>query len=505
MKHRLPGSYEDKVYVEAGGLMSYGPNFPDMFRRAASYVDRILKGAKPGDLPIEQPIKFELIINLKTAKALGLAIPPPLLLTVRALGVALLILLGGPAIGQAAEPGEPGWALLRDEVPELGSKLKDLPPFFRDTELTLQFRTYYRHNEPSPDTFQEAWAAGGWLAYRSGWLADVFSIGATGYFSLPVYAPEDRDGTLLLKPGQDPIAVLGEAWAKLRYGDHVLTGYRQLINVGYVNPQDNRMIPNTFEAVMLDGRVDWLDYHVGYLFGMKPRQEDSFLTMAEQAGATDSDAGLVLAGIRLAPWKPLVVEASTAYGIDTYNTVFTQGDYTLPLAEKIALTVGAQYHDQRSVGSELIGSFDTWNVGAHAKLSFWDTSVDVMFNQTGDGANILPKYGTWPGYLSLINLDFDRAGETAWGVKITYDFGRLGVPGLTAFFWFAQGTDAIDPSTGSSAPDRREYDFDVTYTVPKGWLKGLQIKTRAALVDIEGTSGLLPDIRLILNFPLRLF
>jgi putative ABC transport system substrate-binding protein len=79
LKHRLPGIYETKEYVDAGGLMSYGPNFPDLFRRSASYVDRILKGAKPGDLPIEQPTKFELVINLKTAKALGLTIPPSVL------------------------------------------------------------------------------------------------------------------------------------------------------------------------------------------------------------------------------------------------------------------------------------------------------------------------------------------------------------------------------------------------------------------------------------------
>jgi putative tryptophan/tyrosine transport system substrate-binding protein len=79
-KHRLPGIYEDKSYVDAGGLMSYGPNFPDLYRRSASYVDRILKGAKPGDLPIEQPMKFELAINLTAAKGLGLTIPPSLLL-----------------------------------------------------------------------------------------------------------------------------------------------------------------------------------------------------------------------------------------------------------------------------------------------------------------------------------------------------------------------------------------------------------------------------------------
>ena len=78
-RHRLPGVYPLRYMVTAGGLISYGPDYIDQFRRAAGYVDRILKGEKPADLPVQTPTKYDLVINLKTAKALGVTVPPALL------------------------------------------------------------------------------------------------------------------------------------------------------------------------------------------------------------------------------------------------------------------------------------------------------------------------------------------------------------------------------------------------------------------------------------------
>jgi putative ABC transport system substrate-binding protein len=78
-QHKLPSVYYERFFVAAGGLISYGPDIADQFHRAAAYVDRILKGEKPADLPVQQPTKFEFVINLKTAKTLGITVPPTLL------------------------------------------------------------------------------------------------------------------------------------------------------------------------------------------------------------------------------------------------------------------------------------------------------------------------------------------------------------------------------------------------------------------------------------------
>jgi hypothetical protein len=106
---RLPTMYAYRDYVQAVGLVSYGPNIPDLFRRAADHVDKILRGAKPADIPVEQPTKFDLVINLTTAKALGLEVPPTLLalvITLLKFSFATAPTLGGFRVASARENGQ---------------------------------------------------------------------------------------------------------------------------------------------------------------------------------------------------------------------------------------------------------------------------------------------------------------------------------------------------------------------------------------------------------------
>jgi hypothetical protein len=380
-------------------------------------------------------------------------------------------------------------------------------PFFRDTDLRLHLRSFYfnRHN---PDgSINEAWALGGWLQYTSGWLADVFQVGATGYTSQPIHAPEDRDGTSLLEPGQEEITVLGQAFARLRYKDYaVLTAYRQSVNDGYIGPQDNRMIPNTFEGVSVRGEVGKVAYDAGYLWEMKPRNSEEFIPMSEQAGADGSDEGVWYGSVDWGPSDAWEVFAGDYYTPDVFNIFFLQAKHIRELTTCTEAQFGVQFTDERSVGDELIGEFETWNLGVGAR-HVWDSgwTVGAAFHATGDDANIRSPYGSWPGWLSLIEVDFNRANEKAFGVGVRYDFGKretgFRVPGLLAVFAVARGFDREDPLTGDSIDDTTEIDLDLTYDVPK--VKGLQLRLRQAVWD-TGDEDWGYQVRFIVNYEIDL-
>ena len=425
----------------------------------------------------------------------------------------LALMLGAPAWGEEPAPEDAPW--LRRWVPELRQEMEELPPFFRDTKLNLHLRTFYLNRTRtslanassnnadqtnSPATVAEALATGGWLEYQSGWLLDAVSVGAVGYLSEPLYAPSNRDGTLLLETGQEGYAVLGQAWAALRYKEYALVkGPRQLVSQGYVNPHDSRMTPNTFEGATVSGQIGPVEYFGSFLAKEKPRNQDHFVWMTEQAGIVRHHNGLGVASVRVTPWKELAVYAAEYYLPDGFNTAFGQISYDGALGGDWKLALGVQYTDQRSVGAQLLGDFVTWNTGGQARLSYGGASILAAFAFTGRGNNIQTPFGKWPGYLSYQLKNFNLADQNAWALGLAYDFERLGLRGLSASAIYAGGTNAVKPGTSMPVPNEREADFRSDWVAPDNVLRGFSFTFRAGAVN-QGSQRLQTEFRLIVNY-----
>ena len=415
-----------------------------------------------------------------------------------------------PAGADDAPPPPPLPAPLEALFLPVKEKVRTLPwSFLADTDLRVHFRSYYFNRTNPNDTVNEAWAFGGWVSYQSGWLLDTFAMGATLYGSAPLYAPDDRDGTLLLNTGQQGYYVPGEAWGALRYKDYaLLKGYRQLVEQGYINPQDNRMTPNTFEGVTLGGKVGWLQYLAGFLWQIKARNSDEFVSMSEKAGAANSNDGVGLAGVRLTPIPNLRVDLSNQYGVNTFNTIYGEVDYVHPLSEDWKLRVGAQFTDQRAVGDALLAPADgrywaTQQGGVRTQLSWRDLTFTTAFSITGAGNTIQAPWGSFPGYLSMIDQDFNRAREKGILIGAAYVLPGSIVQGLSANANFVYGWDAINPSTRQKAPNQAEYDFTVDWRPAwrePAFLKGMWFRARSAILDQQNAATLGYQFRLILNW-----
>ncbi|MCC6194091.1 MAG: outer membrane porin, OprD family [Burkholderiales bacterium] len=378
-----------------------------------------------------------------------------------------------------------------------------------ESAITVHFRSYYFDRQKPDDTQSAAWAAGGWLGYESGWVGGWLRLGAFGYTSQPIWAPDDKDGTLLLKPGQEGYTVLGQAYGAIKVMDQVFTGYRQYVNEPEVNPQDNRMTPNTFEGYTLGGSVSGIRYFGGYLTKMKTRNADTFRNFASVAGAAQGGGeGMWLAGVKGAPAKDLDLRLSYYQVPNILASTYADAAWITPLGGELKLRLGAQGMYQTSVGADnLTGSaFDTWSAGAKADLVRGPATLSIGYTQTGKGYAYQSPYGSWPGYTSMIVKDFDRAGEKAWLIGGVYDFAALNLPGMAITAYAALGSGAIDSATGAALSDNNEYDFTLDYRFsserwPK-WARPFWIRARAARVeeDFAGTTSVTNDYRIIVNY-----
>ena len=385
-----------------------------------------------------------------------------------------------------------------------GDPAKDTYTLPGGFEPVLQLRTYYFDQESLTGVPSAAWALGGWAGLRGPWWGDLFQVGLVGYTSQKLYGPDDKDGTKLLAPGQEPITVLGEAFGAVRIFGQTITAYRQLINRPFINPQDSRMVPNTFEAYTLTGSADQVSYTGGYITKMKVRESESFVWMSNTAGGTGNQAGVIYAGGTWDFAKNGYVRMDEQYAVDVFNTFYVDGRYPIVIDEKTALTFGAQYYPQSSVGDAQIGSFSTYGMGLQAAVAYGPAGIQLYYTQTGKGFDTQNPFGDHASYLNLMQVAFNTAGERAWGIGGNVNFADLGVPGLTTSAIYADGRDRIDDQTGAAMPNRNETDVRVDYAFAKGTiLEGLVATFRYSWLRQDGSPQTATQLRAYLNYAIR--
>lgn len=377
-----------------------------------------------------------------------------------------------------------------------------------DSEVALHLRTYYFDRHSPGDVVNAAWAAGGWLGYRSGWLGDMLRVGIVGYTSQPIWAPADTGGNGLLLPDQDAINVIGQAYASLKLADQVLTGGRFLVEQPEVNINDIRMVPNTFEGGKLSGKLGGVGYTAAYLNAMKPFAADKFSNFAAVANAVgDVSSPLWLIGFEGTPLAGAHWRASSYHVPNILTSTFADGYWQTAISPAYKLRLGAQAMYQSSTGSDALtgASFSTGVGGLKAELTSGGATAALAYNQTATGANWQSPYGGWPGYTFMIVKSFNRAGEKALLVGGTYDFAQQGLSGLVLNANIVFGRDAIDPGTGAALSNNTEYDMTLDYRFSAArwpaWARPLWLRVRAAHVD-QGAAGDIDDYRIIVNYPM---
>jgi hypothetical protein len=392
--------------------------------------------------------------------------------------------------------------------PYFKKSLENLPPVIRDFKIGWSTRSYYFNRDRFQGGRSEAFTLGGALRVKTGWLADHFAVGGTLYTSQKLIGKKNRDGTTLLRAGQRSYTVIGEAYGLIRHESHEIALYRQELDLPYVNKNDSRMTPNTFEAYRARGKFTLpgnavVEYGVAYLDKIKLRNENDFISMSEAAGVEGPDHGLFLGGLRFSPRDDINFGAINYYVEDTINIAYTEADFLYSFNSDLAIRTRAQFTHQRSVGdNDLTGSsFDTWVLGGRIAMSYRHFTLSLAFTTTDSERKIDSPYGSYPGFVSLMRRDFNRAGEDAWQVGIAYDFARLGLEGLSAFANYAEGYGARDSETRESLPNEREFNITADYKPDWGFLDGFWLRLRGAVVERDQKST---DLRVIVNYEIPL-
>lgn len=375
---------------------------------------------------------------------------------------------------------------------------------FEDTKFDAQVRSFYLGRYKYDDTESEAWALGGSLGFKTGYFRERFAFGATGYTSQRLYGPDDKDGTLLLKPGQEGYTVLGEVYGEfLLNQDTRLSLGRRAIDTPYINRNDARMTPNTFQLITVQGlyggeagRPEWR-VGGGYVDEIKERNSDEFVSMSRDAGApADVERGVYALGANYKAGD-FSLGAIGYYSDDIIRIFYTEGRYGIPLSEKLKLQFALQYSDQASAGDDLLRgedfSSDQW--GGKAELVYGGALFTAAYTRAGGDTNMQNPWSGYPGYTSVQVEDFNRDGEEAWMLRAGYTFESI--KGASMYALYVDGSDPQSPTDFA----KDEYDFNFQWTIPDGVLKGLMMRLRYAHVSQDDPAdSTLEDWRIMVFY-----
>jgi hypothetical protein len=383
--------------------------------------------------------------------------------------------------------------------PGLRERLRTLPPFLAEMELEARYRTYFLDKNRPSDVRSEAWAMGGSVYFRSGWFEDFFAVEVEGFTSQPIHAPDDRGGTLLLKPVQNGYSVLGIANGKLRHMGLELTGFRQYFELPYFNRNDSRMTPNTFESVTLTKPEGELRFTTGYTWKVKLRNSDEFISMTEAIGL-ERDKGLAHGGAIWEPSEDFHVGALAGAISDVFAGIYSEIGVERDLTKKLQARFDGQFSYQWDVGDDLLGEQvdDTWILGLRAAASYQNAVIRIGASVTGPDGSILNAYGTNPSYVDLMQRSFNRPDEKSLLASVSFDFSRFGVSGLSVIVNFVAGFDG--KLTGGGRADAQETDVTLDYRVTKGRLANFWLRARGSWLHDDAGDRDGTDFRVILRY-----
>ncbi len=393
-----------------------------------------------------------------------------------------------------------------------GKKEEETPvdQILEKSKLKLKLRNYYFDRNRAENTDQKAWAQGGSIEYNLDRLGGIFDLTAEYFGSFKLYGPDEHDGTLLLEAGQSNLDTLGVANPRAHIGQHVVSVFRQRFDLPYVNGQDNRMIPNTFEGYVIGmpkAENEKFQYILGYISEMKKRNDENFQSMSEVAGIDGNEHGMITGGARYFVLPELQLAAIDYYVEDVFNIAYAEAVHKLKINEDWANTLSVQGSEQRSVGEDLLRGeeFTTGFGGIQDAVSYKNATLKAAFTGNDTSSDIRSPYGSYPGYNSVIVEDFNRAGEKSWQVNLSYNFAGFGWKGLGISAGYVSGSEAISETTKEDIGNKDETDVTIDYKFLEGTLQGLWLRARMGIVDEEGKTGTTDDYRIIVNYEIPLY